>query len=325
MNNTDFQFLIEHAVKAPSGHNTQPWKFENTKNGIRIHPDFSRRLSVVDAENRELYISLGCALENIQIAATRKGYHCMVKYPETNRECIDINFDKAETDNPAPDKLFNYISERQVTKCKYDKKPIPDEHIKMLRANNFSNTVDMQLFDGRKSFEQIIPFIIEANELQFNSREFINELVNWCRFSKKDARAKKDGIWSATMGMPQFGKKLGSLIMKNLMSAKSETNRLNKLMNHTAGILVFTTIQNNAEAWVKTGQAYQQFALVSTMLKIRHAHLNMPCEEPEISKKLAKQLNKPDEHPQLLVRYGYAKKMPYSHRRPKEEVITQNS
>lgn len=31
MNKDDFKFLVECAIKAPSGHNTQAWKFENTE------------------------------------------------------------------------------------------------------------------------------------------------------------------------------------------------------------------------------------------------------------------------------------------------------
>lgn len=72
MKTEDFKFLVECAIKAPSGHNTQPWKFENIENGIIIHPDFKRALPVVDANNYELYISLGCALENILIAGKTK-------------------------------------------------------------------------------------------------------------------------------------------------------------------------------------------------------------------------------------------------------------
>ncbi len=51
MKTEDFKFLVECAIKAPSGHNTQPWKFENIENGIIIHPDFKRALPVVDADN----------------------------------------------------------------------------------------------------------------------------------------------------------------------------------------------------------------------------------------------------------------------------------
>ena len=42
--------LIASAVRAPSGHNTQPWQFSVERDTIRNDPDLSRRLSVVDPE-----------------------------------------------------------------------------------------------------------------------------------------------------------------------------------------------------------------------------------------------------------------------------------
>ncbi len=63
----DFIYMMEQAVKAPSGHNTQPWLFRVQKDRIQILP-------AVDPDNRELFISLGCATENLCIAAEAKGY-----------------------------------------------------------------------------------------------------------------------------------------------------------------------------------------------------------------------------------------------------------
>ena len=37
---TDYLFMIEQAIKAPSGHNTQPWKFRLFSDHIDILPDF---------------------------------------------------------------------------------------------------------------------------------------------------------------------------------------------------------------------------------------------------------------------------------------------
>jgi hypothetical protein len=51
--------LIHSATLAPSGHNTQPWKFSVDSNVIRLFPDFSRRLPVVDPDDHALNISLG--------------------------------------------------------------------------------------------------------------------------------------------------------------------------------------------------------------------------------------------------------------------------
>ena len=70
--------MMEQAVKAPSGHNTQPWLFRVQKDRIQILPDMSKSLPAVDPDNRELFISLGCATENLCIAAEAKGYTATV-------------------------------------------------------------------------------------------------------------------------------------------------------------------------------------------------------------------------------------------------------
>ncbi|MEW5961151.1 MAG: twin-arginine translocation signal domain-containing protein, partial [Chloroflexota bacterium] len=59
--------LIRYATLAANGHNTQPWKFAVKENEIEIQPDYTRRLPVVDPHDRELWISLGCALENLLV------------------------------------------------------------------------------------------------------------------------------------------------------------------------------------------------------------------------------------------------------------------
>ena len=49
-----FLFLLRYAILAPSSHNTQPWKFRPTGDGVAVYADYSRRLPVVDPGNREL-------------------------------------------------------------------------------------------------------------------------------------------------------------------------------------------------------------------------------------------------------------------------------
>jgi hypothetical protein len=67
--NSQLVEIVRYAMLVPSGHNTQPWKFALKDNTVRMLPDLMRRLAIVDPDDRELYISLGCALENLVIAA----------------------------------------------------------------------------------------------------------------------------------------------------------------------------------------------------------------------------------------------------------------
>ena len=74
----DYHYMIAQATKAPSGHNTQPWLFEIKENEVIIRPNLRYRLPVVDPDEREMFVSLGCAAENLCLAATEKGYQSHV-------------------------------------------------------------------------------------------------------------------------------------------------------------------------------------------------------------------------------------------------------
>ena len=45
---TDFIQIASYASKAPSGHNTQPWKFHITDSTITVLPNLDVALPVVD-------------------------------------------------------------------------------------------------------------------------------------------------------------------------------------------------------------------------------------------------------------------------------------
>lgn len=65
--------LVRLATLAPSGHNTQLWRCTPSDTGIRIRPDLSRRTPVVDPDDHHRFVSLGCAAENLLIAAAANG------------------------------------------------------------------------------------------------------------------------------------------------------------------------------------------------------------------------------------------------------------
>jgi hypothetical protein len=320
MNTNDFNYLAECATKAPSGHNTQPWKFEKIQDGIIIHPDFTRALPIVDSDNHALYISLGCALENLVIAASKIGYKSIVDYPNNPNASITIELHPSDEINPSEEELFDFIKSRQVNRSKYSEKIVNNTELERLRNCFNYDGISLVLLNGKENFEKVIPLIIEANNIQFQNKLFVNELTDWFRYSKAEAEKTKDGLWTATMGLPSMWRFIGNFVMKNIVSAKSEAKRINEILQHTAGIAIFFSEKNDVTSWINVGRAFQRFGLTATKLSICHAHLNMPCEEISVRQKLANLLELEDKHPLLLIRYGYAEKMPYSFRRNIEDV-----
>jgi len=70
--------LVRAAILAASPHNTQPWLFKVTNSSIELYIDTQRNVGALDPYLREEHIGMGCALENLMLAATANGYAATV-------------------------------------------------------------------------------------------------------------------------------------------------------------------------------------------------------------------------------------------------------
>ena len=66
-------YLIGMAARAPSLHNTQPWRFAVSGDAIELYADPSRQL-LIDPDGREMLISCGAALYGLRLAVRSLGY-----------------------------------------------------------------------------------------------------------------------------------------------------------------------------------------------------------------------------------------------------------
>jgi Nitroreductase family len=315
--------ILEKATKAPSGHNTQPWKFKVAGNTISIFPDYRRALPVVDADNHALFISLGCALENLVIAAKHYGYSTDVAlFPSDEKEeCIRVTL----TENTAAKdgKLFDAIEKRQSTRAVYDGKPMPDTALKQLKAAAKQEDVEMYIFSSNEEKARLLPFIEEGVLLQFHNKDFVNELIAWVRFNTATAEEKLDGLYSKSMGSPSVPTWFGKLFLK-MTGAKSEATKTTDLAMGSSALLLFVAKTNTKKAWVNVGRSFERVALTATSIDLKNAHVNMPCEEVSVRRKLQALLHLGDKQPMLLIRMGYSEPMPYSYRRAIDDVIISN-
>ncbi|NGP89727.1 Acg family FMN-binding oxidoreductase [Fodinibius halophilus] len=321
INSITLERLVEYGIQAPSGHNTQPWLFSLKEGEIRIYPDFDRAMPVVDSDHHELFISLGCAAENIAIAATSMGLRprITVMRSKEDRDYISVALKRDSTIEV--DELVDAIKIRQTRRNKYEDKEVPQEELQALENSFDFRGVEVLTFVGKREMKEIKPFILSASSKQFEDRKFIEELLQWTRFSDQNAKLEGDGLRAKCLGLPSMPSFVGTTLMKHLISAKSEARRWSQLIDASAGLMLFAVTHNNITHWVRLGRAFQRFALTATKLGISHAHVNMPCEEPKIREALAYRLNLVGLTPLMLIRFGYSDTMPYSERRDVEEVI----
>lgn len=316
--NTDFLQMISHAIKAPSGHNAQPWLFELQSDKIIISPNFEKMLPAVDANNRELFISLGCATENLCLAASTLQYSTKVEVDSIGRISVQLQ----KSNDITPDILFDQIEKRQTNRSKYNGAKISEETISNILQQ--IQTLENSIYAWAKNtteFEQLTDFVLQGNKLQMNNKAFKDELLSWIRFNKKHAENTNDGISYAVMGAPNLPKYITKFFVKSALNSKSQNKTDLKKINSSSHLLLLTSKENNIASWIETGRILQRLLLTLTQNNIAVAYLNQPCEEQELNKKMQIQLPINNQKPQILLRLGYAKPMPYSKRKKLTEVL----
>ncbi|MFF0903275.1 UNVERIFIED_CONTAM: hypothetical protein RF653_06335 [Kocuria sp. CPCC 205316] len=85
---------------------------------------------------------------------------------------------------------------------------------------------------------------------------------------------------------------------------------------------VFVTPGDDRSAGVESGRACQRFALQAEAFDLRTAFINQPIEVPGLRPRFETWLGLTEERAQLVVRFGHGPKLPYSLRRPVEDVLT---
>lgn len=315
---SDYKFMILQATQAPSGHNTQPWLFKMKENSIEIHPDFDKALPIVDPDHRELFISLGCAAENLCIAAFEQGYDAEVKINDTGIISVFLRKNEGGLHHP----LFPSIALRQTNRSVYNGQPIPENNLDMLRKIPADPSVRFYFYEnGSSEFDAISSYVIRGNTIQMQDTAFVQELKSWMRYNKKHQNTTADGLSYAVFGAPN----LPMFIVKPIMSGYLNETKQNKgdikKMQSSSHFVLFTTQANTIVQWIDLGRTLERFLLQSTRVGIVHAYLNQPNETANLSTDMARALNIPHEYPTILLRIGLGERMPYSKRKTVEEVI----
>jgi hypothetical protein len=309
--------LVRYATLAASSHNTQCWKFGIEAQMISISPDWSRRCPAVDPDNHHLFVSLGCATENLIQAAQAFGKHGEVQFDSAGN-IVKVTLEPSKA-SVSP--LFNAIPKRQCTRAEYDGRALSNDDLKSLESAGSGNGVNVLIITEREKVEKVLEYVVQGNTTQMNDRAFVEEFKSWLRFGYDEVVSKGDGLFSGSTGNPVVPRWLGMKLLNLFFAAKSENDKYAKHIRSSAGIAVFVSEHSDQEHWVETGRCYERFALQATALGIKNAFLNQPVEVSALRPQFASYLGIGDRRPDLIVRFGYGSETLRSLRRPLDRVI----
>lgn len=310
--------LVRYATLAASSHNTQCWKFAIEEKSISIFPDLRRRLMAVDPDDHHLYVSLGCATENLIQAARANGLKGEAVFETAPADRVKINMVPAQAlESP----LFRAISKRQCTRTEFDGQPVSKEDLQLLMLAGTGKGVQLMLLAEKPMMEKVLEYVVQGNTAQMKDPAFVAELKAWIRFNEAEAVRTGDGLFARSSGNPSVPRWLASPLFPAFFRTDSENDKYAKHIRSSSGIAVFVSDANDKAHWIEAGRCYERFALQAAALGIRNAFLNQPVEVSTLRPQFASFLDVGERRPDLVVRFGRGPLMPRSLRRPQDAVL----
>lgn len=304
-------FLVGYSILAPSSHNTQPWKFNVSKDRIDLYMDRSRWLQFADADQRELRISLGCALENLLVAARHFGYEANVTYPNEGDLVASVAFMRKGL--PSQDsRLIDAIVARKTNRNAYLDRPVPETELHELHTSikEFTGDQSVQFYltsdpDIRNKFQDLE---VHADQTLYANANYKSELGHWLG----------QGVLGPT-GVQALATQLAVVFLD---VGPEETRKDAELVNNTPVLGFIITRENDSISQIRVGQAFERFWLEATALGIGLQPMSQTLEVPETRAKLAEILPTRPGYTQQVFRLGYAEPAEeHSPRRPLSEVM----
>jgi hypothetical protein len=307
--------LVRFATLAANSHNTQPWIFSARGNEVTIAPDFARRCPAVDPDDHHLFVSLGCAAENLVLAASMLGWRA---HPVIEGDRIVIALEEAP---PATSALADAIPVRQCTRAVFDGRPVAPDMLRQLENACREPNVSAILMTERAAIAGVTDYVLEGNTAQMRDKAFMRELVSWMRFNETDAVATMDGLFSRASGNPSLPGWVARPLLKFFFTESGENRKYRAELDSSAGVVVLAADRSDTSHWIAVGRACQRFGLQATALGLKYSFINQPVEVAALRPQFAASLGLGARRPDIVMRFGTGPDLQKSLRRPPELVM----
>jgi nitroreductase len=299
--------FVEAAVRAPSVHNSQPWRFGVHRSWIDVLADRSRQLAVIDPCGRELLISVGAAVLNLRVAILGHGRVPILRlFPDPSSPDLVARVILGPVTAPDPTAHALLANRRPFTAA-----AVPASVMDELVAAAAAEGATLAIADpvGR---DAILGLAATAEDWQRAEAGYRDELTSWT----VPPYGRSDGVPAHAFGPHD---RYESVPLRDFGLTQPQVPRGEAAFEAHPSVLVLRTAADGPRDWVRAGQAMQRVLLTATVRGVATTPMTQALEVPEIRRLLTD----PDRHryPQLILRVGYGRPVVASPRRPLAEVL----
>jgi hypothetical protein len=317
------------ATKAPSIHNTQPWRFTATADRLDLFLDPARALPVLDPTGRQQVISCGVAVEFAVVALAAAGWLTEVQLlPDAgDRDHLATLRLIGPIEATALDReLAAAIDHRHTVRDPFQPRDLPAQLLDRLQAE--AGAFGTWFKPVTRSEEEVATvFLIDrAEEMEQGDPAYLAELQSWLR---TDAAAV-DGVPVEAVPSGDPHQRPSNWTIRDFVVG----TRPHAPADHDPDapppeverptVVLLGTDGDDRHDWVQAGRALGRVLLLATSAGIAASPLTQALDWPATRARLRSRLSLIG-HPQMLLRMGYPQEgapVASSGRRPVGEVLT---
>jgi hypothetical protein len=207
--------VVAAGVLATNPHNTQPWRFAVSGDVIDLHSDPGRRMPVNDASAREHFAGLGCAIENMVVAAG--GAAEVALFPEGTASDHVARIALGLGDSGQDRALGEAIPRRHTNRGPYTGEPV-DLTGFAEQAARIPGAQVVWITD-RAARDRLGALYVEATEAITADAAQSSEAFSWFRNDRADIDEHRDGLTLDGQGLGGL-----TLLAAKILPAQSRTD-----------------------------------------------------------------------------------------------------
>jgi nitroreductase len=306
------RMLVRYAMLAPSIRNSQPWCFQVAATRVLLRADPARWQQVADPDRRELRLSLGCALENLLAAAGCAGFrHAVSYFPDPNDPDLAaaVTFTAGPRLSAAPEITVETLQARGTAHGAFVTRPVAPEVLGRLRGIAGEPGVRLQLSEDAALRREVDVLNIRA----------LGALFGDARYREEFAQAVGSGVMAA----PWLTTQLGRVVMPHVSFARRVAQHDSEALLSAPLIGLIGTLSDGPADQLRSGRLLERLWLVATSLGLSFQPMSQALQVPALRELLVARFPEAGQHPQQLVRIGYAAARPHGStpRRALEDVL----
>jgi hypothetical protein len=317
-------FLVKTAGRAPSVHNTQPWRFRVRHSGLDLYADPDRRLRAIDPAGREMLISCGAALFGLRLGLRHLGYRAAVELlPDPGHPALlaRVRLDREIVPTAEDADMLMAVPHRHTHRGPFSPEPIPPGLLARLQHNAIAEGATLVLID-EPSQGRLRDLVTAAAQWQQRNPMIRDELRDWTRRRDSDAR---DGVPAGFFTAPPVGETErpagwdGRLALRDFDQGHGE-GQLEAGGPRPPATAILVTAGDTPADWLRAGQALNRVLVQAATSWVFAALNSQPMESPPLRAMVRSRLGLPGA-PQMLMQFGRAHTAAATARRPVEDVL----